>query len=531
MPNALGNFFNVFDEPSSADGPDTLLANLLEVRRLDPKPCVIWVSRPVTLVGTHTIPLAVTLAFAPGAVLTITGRLIVRGELDAGLEPRFALLGSGSLELLGLLDEIVADWWRRTRGLSPVEHALNALWTRYAHADEDVLPAPIRLDGPYELTRTVRILPPSDLPDATGRIEVHFQGQWRREADPPTFVAAPSVGPDPLSALVVVEEAVVLTVDHVAFDAGAPLDRSWSLACLSLEGTFHGTRVEACSFRFSGAGIRVIPRLQQWQQVQIVAPDTDVMQRVLDDAIAWSTRDPNRLDLSRCVFTGTSMDACAVDVGFSAPTSLGVRDSQFVGTFASGVSILGGDVTVTGCQFASDTPKVNFYDQPNATADVLVRRWGDTTEYYRFAFALKRAPSPKSVVKGTVDVRRDQALLNTHVTITHCVSTSPVFLVMHQTFTYWDTVLGGAMLTNVHHHPAGPEVTSIHLGAAMPSRGLMLQGCRLAGSVYVEPSTRDDVVVDLGTTFASDASVRYATSRFDIAEAITLRTPRRWSRP
>lgn len=102
---------------------------------------------------------------------------------------------------------------------------------------------------------------------------------------------------------------------------------------------------------------------------------------------------------------------------------------------------------------------------------------------------------------------------------------------MHQTFTYWDTVLGGAMLTNVHHHPAGSEVTSIHLGAAMPSRGLMLQGCRLAGSVYVDPSTRDDVVLDLGTTFESGATVRYATSRWDEAGAVTLSTPRRWSRP
>lgn len=528
--DALANFYNVFDG-TSALTPDALLDELLRTRGLDPRPWVLWISRPVALGWRHIIPPSATLSFAPGAVLTITGRLTVLGDLDAGLEARFALLGSGLVELLGPLDEIAADWWRPTEGLSPVEHALNALWTRYAHASVGVLPAPIRLDGPYALNRTLRIKPSTDVPAPTENIEVHLQGQWRRDDDPPTFVVGPDAGPDPLSALVVVEEGVVLTADHVAFDAGTNPTRPLALACLSLEGTFHGTRVEACSFRFTCAGLRVIPRLQHWLQVQAIAPDTAVMQRVLDDAIAWSTRSPNRLELSRCVLTGASDEACAVDVGFSAPTSLAVRDSQFVGTFASGVSILGGDVDVTGCQFASDTQRVSFYDRLNATADIVVRRWGDTTEYYQFAFAFKRAPSPNWLVKGTVDVRRDQALVNTHVTITHCVSTSPVFLVMHQTFAYWDTVLGGAMLTNVHHHPAGSEVTSIHLGAAMPSRGLMLQGCRLAGAVYVEPSTRDDVVLDLGTTFVSGATVRYATSRWDEAGAITLSTPRRWSRP
>ena len=162
---------------------------------------------------------------------------------------------------------------------------------------------------------------------------------------------------------------------------------------------------------------------------------------------------------------------------------------------------------MTACQFANESTRVRFYDDPHATADVLVRRWGDETEYYAFDFVPKGWPIEPPKRKGVVNIYQGRPLSNTHVTITHCVSTSPIFLVMHRSFDYSDTISGGAVLTNVRHTDRRPKGVSVRLGAGAPSRGLVLQGCWFGGSVYVDPSALRDVVVDLGTMFDGSAGI------------------------
>lgn len=503
------SFINLFDTPEAGRSPDELLEDALAARVDPSRPSTFWVSRVVLLGGTHTLPPSVILAFAPGARLIVAKRFTLWGILDAGLEARFELVGEGVVELLGPLDEIVADWWLPSLGRTAVELALAALWTRYLH--EGVLPAPIRLDGPYSLTRTLRVLPPGEL---TGRVDVVLRGQHGCSLDPPTFIVGSGAPAEGLSSLVSVEEAVVLTLEHVAFDAGPRSGAARAHACLSLEGTFHGSRIEACSFRFGGAGIRVIPGLQHWTEVLGASGTAEGLRlALLGLAIGRSTTSSNRLVVSRCLFVGASVGSGAIegargiDIGFGAPTALDLRDSQFVGSYVNAVSILGGQADVTACHFANELP---FEPGSPETSDLLVQRWGGDDIHFETTVPLKPAPTLGVIFyrPTPINVYRGHALANTHLTVTHCVSTSPTFLVMNQAFPYADTILGGAVLTNVRHTPAVAGRVSVHLGAGAPPRGLMLQGCRFGGSVVCESGSLSDTVVDLGTRFIGEAAFR-----------------------
>jgi hypothetical protein len=524
------SFINVFD-PTGGRSDDELLGTALSAIGAEPRPCTFWISRVATVGGTVTFPPSVTLSFAPGARLVVLKRLTLQGFLDAGLEARFEVRGDGIVELLGPLEEIVADWWVPSQGLSPVEHALRALWSRYAHAGEGVLPAPIRLDGPYELSRTLRVLPPAEL---TGRVDVVLRGQHGRSLDPPTFVMVPVPTATMPWSMLSIEAGVVLTMENVAFDADPGPANAHARSCVSLEGTFHGSRIEACSFRFGIAGVLVSPRVQQQREAAAAAGGTSesVARNLLEDAIELSTTSTNRLEVSRCLFTGVSLPAGAfdgargIDIGLGAPTALTLRDSQFVGAFANGVAIIGGELDVTACQFANETARPFFHGSVAATADVLVRRWGDDDEAYDLRFAPKDWPilRPDSR-KDVANVDRGIPLANTHATIIHCISTSPVFLVMFQAFSYSGTILGGAVLTNVRHSPSSAaRWNSVVLGPGMPPRALILQGCRFGDSVLLDATGPADVVVDLGTRINARPAYTLGTA-VGPAGVITLRSP------
>lgn len=504
------SFLNVFDRPGRpGEGADDLLLLAAIATLHDASaPHTLWIARVVTLHQPATIPRSVTLSFAPGARLVIEQTVTVRGFLDAGLEARFEVVEGGVVELLGPLDEIVADWWLPDNGRDPVELALHALWTRYAYADdhpeEGILPAPIRLDGPYELTRTLRIRPPARL---TGRVDVVLRGQHGRPFDPPTFLMGPVASQIAPWSMVSVEKGVVLTMEHVGFDNHPLQADSPPLACLSLEGTFHGSRIEACSFRFDGAGIRVSPGVQHWAELLVATGGTPegVRLLVLNEAIGRSTASSNRLELSRCNFTGETERSRALAVGLGAPISLTVRDCQFGGVYGNAISVLGGQIDITACQFANSRRGALAADG----ADVFVHRWGDEEIHFETTVPLQPAPTLGVVFyrPTPTNVYRGRALSNTQVTITHCVSTSPTFLTMDQAFPYADTIPGGAMLTNVRHAPAVSSGVSVYLGAGAPARSLMLQGCRFGGSVSCHPGTVSGAIVDLGTRFVGLARI------------------------
>lgn len=532
MRNLGESFINVFD-PHGGHTDDELLDAALSSIGAEPRPRTFWISRVATVGGTVTIPPSVTLSFAPGARLVVLKRLTVQGFLDAGLEARFEVRGDGILELLGPLEEIVADWWVPSQDLSPVEHALRALWSRYAHAGGGVLPAPIRLDGPYELSRTLRVVPPAEL---TGRVDVVLRGQHGRSLDPPTFVMIPVTTTTMPWSMLSIEAGVVLTMENVAFDADSgPID-AHARSCVSLEGAFHGSRIEACSFRFGIAGVLVSPRVQQQREAAATAGGTaeSVRRNLLEDAIELTTASTNRLEVSRCLFTGVSLPESAfdsargIDIGLGAPTALTLRDSQFVGAFANGVAILGGELDITACQFANESTRIFFHGSVAATADVLIRSWGDDAERYELRTALKDWPIlPPVSHEDVVSVDRGVPLANTHATITHCVSMSPVFLVMFQSYSYAGTILGGAVLTNVRHSPSSASRwNSVVLGPGMPPRALILQGCRFGDSVLLDATGPADVVVDLGTRIDARPAYTLGTA-VGPAGVITLASPPR----
>ncbi len=517
-------FINVFGGRDSRSD-DAVLREALDELITSPRPCTLWISRIAALTAVHSLPASSTLAFAPRAFLVVTGggSLTVLGRLDAGLEARF-FVQRGSVHLHGPLDEIVADWWLASGGRNPVEFALDACWDRARRPG--LSPCPVRLTGPYALSRTLRVAPPSDL---TGRINLAFRGQHTRPSDPPTFTV--TNGDGGLSSLMSVEGGAVVALESVAFDA----TRSPTTACLSLEGRFHRSRIESCKFAFAGWGIRVRPNEQRWIETHGGVPDARqaVEESVQEDAIALSTSDANRLEVSRCLFVGAASGSnvpgagCGIDVGLSAPTILSLRDSQFVGVFAQAIRMLGGELDVTACQFANEIAQVVPPDRVGATADILVLRWTGLALLPPFEFVPKDWPVWRPLGPGGGDLSKDLALANTHLTVTHCVSTSPTFLVLYPAFDLPNTLPAGATLTNVRHDARGSPPTSVYVARGAGSRSLMLQGCWFGGAVSVAPNPLSDVVVDLGSRFdgpgVSDAEPGVGPPQ----QVITLRTPPR----
>jgi len=497
-------FLNVFGEPGGSD--DDLLRQALVGRTDTSPPCTFWISRVARLAVSRVIPSSVTLAFAPSAFLIIENHVLVRGPLDAGLAPRFALVGGGRVDLLGALEEIVADWWLETDGVGPVERALAALWSRYR--EPGILPAPIRLSGPYVLERTLRIIAPTDI----GPVEVMLRGEHGCPADPPTFTIAPG-GAEMLS-MVSVEELTTLKLESVAFDDGSvahaqndPVSRG--VACLSVESEdYDGTSIEACSFRFDGVAVLVKPSIHRWRSRVVAGGMTpagaDLL--ALGDAIRLSVRQPARLLIDRCVFTGIGPATCGFFADLGTPPTLSLRNCVFTGLYANAVSLLGGELDVVACQFGSALRPVG----ENESGDIVTRSWDEGVNANSKGERVNGGWLERFISNQPrgFNVYRQQPLKNTHVTITHSLSTSVVFMRLNPAFLYPDTVPGGALLTGVRHAPPDGGL-ALHIGPRAPRRSVVLQGCRFSSGVTFDYSLTGDIVVDLGTVFPRGAGFVY----------------------
>ncbi len=487
----LGAFFSPFgDSVGSESGfedsirlRDTLSFMTSEASRN--APLILWVSRSARLLMPidFTIPSDVTMAFAPGAVLTVGegATLDIAGRLDIGPGRHFQRNG-GRIVLRGPLDEIDASWWadERSRGTSVVE-ALDVLWDRY----ERSLPqAPIVLTGPYWLEETLRVVPPESLVPASGLpFDVVMRGRHYGRSSPTTFGVSASKSVGALDALVAVDGTVVLTLENIGFDLARPEGFPAVRAALLLTGAYDRSRIEACTFRLAGGtGVHVTTLWDVWRQVTGEVPNSFTGLEIafaLPVLEARATRQASRLVIAGCDFEGGDGASVGVRVDLVAPTMLDVSDCLFRGAYHRGISFPSADLMVTNCAFDNTTTATTT--EPLPAVDI-------------FLGSRERLPDGFTRLAGA----------NAQFTATHCVSTSPIFLVAQRVFLPGDS--GGAVLTNVLHQPrlraSDAEATSIQLMGAYESRSLVLQGCELGGSVRFVSVSAIGVVVELGTRFA-----------------------------
>lgn len=492
----LGAFISPFDDaPGSAD--DLSMFRVLQgieagTIRGDSLPLILWIARSATLnLGGMVLPPRVTLSFAPGAVLRLQSgaSLDLQGRLDAGVERRFELAEGSQVYLRGPLDEIHASWWGA--GADSVTHALNALWDRY-HQGVDA--APIQLAGPYLLRDTVRVEPPTAVAAsvvAAGRdpfFDVVLRGRHYGARSPMTFTVDDVESVGGVTALLAVDGRVTLTLENVGFDATRPSGRRGAGAALILAGEHDRSHIAGCSFRVGdGNGIEVTAfglglRGVYADASRGLAAATGFFALLAGSALlAASNRRAARVSVSRCDFEGVPFDkvdtAIPIAVDATAPTMLEVSDCQFRGSYDCGILFMGSDLMVTHCAF--DNVASPVFSDPSRRSDIHV------------------GPRELSTITD--------AAPNAHLTATHCVSTSPCFLVGRQGPT--STGSGGALLTNILHQPnviiLNGANSSVRWIGPYESRSLVLQGCELGAPVRLEGTPRAGVVVNLGTRFTN----------------------------
>ncbi len=451
---------------------------------LGPIPATLWISRSATLAadeddpGEIIIPPEAILTFAPGAVLTLGEGVTmnVQGRLDLGTERRFALGPGARVRLSGPLDEIHASWWDDGEsGGTPVRHAVDALWDRYA---DGLDPALICLSGPYELTEPLLIAPPDRLASAMpGSFAVALRGRCHGRSDAMTFRVKDVASVGALDALVLTRGAVCLSMEQLGFDLTRRLGKLPVVDALRFEGDYDRSHVEGCTFLFAGStGIHVTSFWGAWRGIT----GEGTASGGLGDLLGLTgriVRTASRLIVSRCNFEGGGTDALGIRVDPTAPTMLSVSDCQFGGVFANAITFAGSELSIFGCGFDNE-----------AIASGTGPRYADIN-----LGSLGTLPSWVHRLRG----------VNAHLTVTHCRSTSPAFLAGQRVFSAGDS--GGALLTGVLHEPrnVAPEdvATSIYWGDAYQQRSLFLQGCEFWAPVRLEGNAASGVVVEVGTRF------------------------------
>ncbi|MDP3208277.1 MAG: hypothetical protein Q8M65_03935 [Rhodoglobus sp.] len=498
---SVGALFSPYGDapPVSTETEDglRLLDALAAIARSEPRnaPVVLWISRSARLLlrATYTIPSHVTVAFAPGAVFTVGAGAVLNidGRLEADSGQHFNLVG-GKVFLRGPLDEICASWWSGVQsGGAPVAHALSVLWDRYERA---LAPAPIVLGGFYVLEETLRIAPPDSLVQAfTAPFDVVIRGRHHGRGSPMTFRASSSESVGALDALVAVDGKVVLTLENVGFDLTRPDDLPAVRSALLLAGEHDRSRIEACSFRLAGGtGVHVTALWDAWREaigetvtatagtVGPFAPLGGAFVTFLLGAalLASVTGRARRVVIARSDFEGGGATSVGVRVDVVAPTMLDVSDCQFRGEYDRGIAFVGSDLMVTDCAF--DNAATATASDPLRAVDIYLG---------------SREPLPDAVPR--------LAGANAQLTATHCVSTSPTFLVGRRVFNPGDS--GGAVLTSVLHQPRTTTprdvATSVRWIGPCDARNLVLQGCELGAPVRLVDAMTMGIVVELGTRF------------------------------
>lgn len=515
----LRAFVSPFGDRAASDGDALVFAEAVREVSERSSPVILWVSRSATVdLPGLPIPAHVSLAFAPGAVLTLppSGRIEHLGRLDAGVERRFELADGARVLLRGPLDEIHASWW----GTGPlaVTHALDALWDRY---ENDREPAPIRLSGPYPLQRPVRVEPPVATVAAVTRpgrdpvVDVVLRGGHYGARGPMTFTVDDVENVGGMPALLAVDGQVTLTLENVGFDTTRSSGRRGAGAALILAGDHDRSHIEGCTFRVGDAkGIDVTVLGLRWRDTYVDSA------RGLAEGIglgafflllaaqAGAGRAASRVSVSRCDFEGVPVDkrdvAIPIAVDATAPTMLEVSDCQFRGSYGCGILFMGADLMVTHCAF--DNLASPAFSDPSRSADIHLGLREPTTV---------TGAAPKA-----------------HLTATHCVSTSPCFLVGRQGPT--TTGSGGALLTNVLHQPtviiANARNCSIRWIGPYDSQSLVLQGCEFGAEVRQEEGSNNHVVVDIGTRFLRPAAF-WSVHSLAVEPVVSLYDPNWPERP
>ncbi|MEZ4393990.1 MAG: hypothetical protein R3A48_23195 [Polyangiales bacterium] len=419
-------------------------------------PLTLYLSSSSTLGNDLTIPARCALMFAPGVRVTLEHgmTLWVHGAVDLGFEPRFELRKGASVKLLGLLEEIRPEWWFGDDASASLDAAVLIAVDRMTAG---VAQAPIRLCGPYELSRTLDL-------GALARdqaMEFVLLGRHPRGDSVlrPTFLHHPeSVGEFPLLRT---SGGIRVSAEHVGFDTTVARMGAPSTAPAALhQDAMGGTRYHRCSF-WGAAAVRIEPG----------APESD------------SAPDMPDVTFDGCWFEGVSRDGVAgamLSVAEGQPADLHVSCCAFMGSARALIEMSVGALDVQGCVF-----------------DNVVGSYGDGCDLLLNVGISSRG----EVSKGGANLALNELHVRTrslrHVRAERDVSTLGATVCM----------TGVVQDTSEIDADRASEFSSVSWRGPLSS-SMVIQGCFLEGTIDVDDSLG---IVSLATTLRGVPLVSRAT--------------------
>lgn len=511
------SFINVLDDASADTAEDPLafrsantlgerLQRLIEVLPSNRR-WTLYLSRSGVMDRDIDLPANLVLVCAPRVVVFLTRgvTLTVRGPVDLGRERRFALGEGAHVWLLGALDAILPIWWRVSEADDDAPAVEAAVATVLRRADEGRPQAPVVLDRPYTVRRSVEIAWEGTTGE-DGRREVILHGRHPLGA---------SVGPASLngvgtSSLLKVRGQVRLELVGVGlFATEVPeVEPTEPEALIEMVGEFDGSSIERCTFhgwRQSFIRLRRLPRASIQDQREVAeALDGQETPSVIDPerlAAEIAAAEGGSVRIDRCVMRRSSRfvadDGVAVLRG--ARVLLSVTTSSFQSNAGSVVAMACGHLTIEDCRFDIEASEDKYLDQMNTVQKapargekvVLSRLWAAIVagELVGRALVVGRRVGPAPVELGGVSVVATHLQVNGLAALAGAPR-SREGTEMHLT------------LNNVVQYGTPAGEFSIDLRGAPVNGTLMLQGCVFAGYVLAfEANHGDFQVIDVGTRY------------------------------
>lgn len=304
-------------------------------------PCTLYLGDRATLSADLVFDARFSILFGPGATVSLGSGVTwtIRGEADLGSEVRFRGAEGARVHLLGPLTRIIPEWW------DVATDPDGALESAFALAGRRILEgapqAPLALDGPYRLRRTLVLASPTN-----GEVEYVVEGRHPRgdaTLSPTLTYASSSNGNFPLIEL---RDEVRLIARRVAFDAstrqGAPKRRANMPPALLIHGRSSGTTLERCTFLVEYGGA-----------IGVSAPA--VM------PASGASIEHRRLLLRECWFESLAAVPALVTMINIAPGTrlrLGVDGCSFRGAARAMVSMVSGVCEVIGSDFENRSTSI-----------------------------------------------------------------------------------------------------------------------------------------------------------------------------